>query len=350
MEQDELRPPTEKSAREAGLRYVNGDTPGITRKRWGRGFTYLDPRGNHITDETDRQHLNELAIPPAWTEVWICPDDNCHILATGRDDRGRKQYIYHPKWREVRDESKFYRMIAFGEALPGLRARVEQDLALPDLPREKVLAAVIKLLDTTLIRVGNREYASRNDHYGLTTLRDRHVEISGTKIRFDFMGKSGKEIVVEIADKRLARIVKACRDVPGQHLFQYLDEEENRHAIDSGDANDYLREITGADFTAKDFRTWGGTVFAIATLREFEPFEEDAVARKNVIEAVDAVAEQLGNTRAVCREYYIHPGVLECYENGTMIEYLEEDVEEVEGLHPEECEMLALLRTLDVGK
>ncbi|MDQ4075890.1 MAG: DNA topoisomerase IB, partial [Chloroflexota bacterium] len=244
MEIETLRPDPEESAKEAGLRYVSDDMPGIQRKRWGRGFTYIGLDGEHIKDAEERERLESLAIPPAWTEVWICSYPNGHILATGRDDKGRKQYIYHPKWREVRDETKFHRMIAFGEALPGLRAQVEEDMKRPGLPREKVIAAVVKLLETTLIRVGNREYAKNNKHYGLTTMRDRHVKISGATVHFEFTGKSGKEVVVEISDRRLANVVKASRDVPGYHLFQYIDEEGNRHEIGSDDVNEYLQSVT----------------------------------------------------------------------------------------------------------
>jgi DNA topoisomerase I len=341
--QEMLRPDPEQSAREAGLTYVSDEMPGIRRKRWGKGFTYLDPDGNRITDPEERARLHALAIPPAWTEVWICPDQDGHIQVTARDAKGRKQYRYHPRWREVRDEAKFYRVLAFGHALPALRQHVESDLRKRGLPREKVLATVVRLLETTMIRVGNKEYAQANGSFGLTTLRDRHVEISGAELQFEFRGKSGKKHRVSVKDRRLARIVKECRDVTGYHLFQYLDDDGQRQAVDSGDVNDYLREVTGQDFTAKDFRTWAGTVFACAMLRDCEPCESEAEAKRNIIKAIDAVAEQLGNTRAISRDYYIHPRVIECFTDGTLHDCLAA-IEEIDGLHPDECAIMTLLQ------
>jgi len=305
------------SARLAGLRYVNDDRPGIRRRRHGRGFSYHDAAGRPLRDRQDRLRIAALAVPPAWTDVWICPQPSGHLQATGRDARGRKQYRYHPDWRTVRDESKFGRMAAFGEALPRLRARVESDLALPGLPREKVLATVVRLLETTLIRVGNAEYARDNQSFGLTTLRSRHVDVAGATMRFRFRGKSGKEHSIAVADRRLARVVRACRELPGHEMFQYLDEAGERRAVDSADVNDYLRAATGEDFTAKDFRTWGGTVLALAALLRADSAEAEPAGRA-VIEAVKQVAAQLGNRPAICRKYYVHPAVIEAFLAGAL--------------------------------
>jgi DNA topoisomerase I len=307
-----------ESARAAGLRYLSDASPGIRRRRSGRGFSYVGPDGRPVRDKTTLARIRSLAIPPAYTDVWICPIPSGHLQATGRDARGRKQYRYHPKWREVRDETKFGRMVAFSDALPRLRQRVEDDLAKSGLPREKVLAAVVRLLECTGIRVGNEEYARTNRSFGLTTLRDHHVEISGATMRFEFRGKSGKTHRVALSDRRLARIVARCQAVPGAELFQYVDDEGARVAIGSGDVNDYLREITGEDFTAKDFRTWAGTLQAVAALEEFGPAESTREAKSTILRAIDQVAERLNNTRAVCRKYYVHPAVLERYEAGTL--------------------------------
>jgi DNA topoisomerase I len=312
-------PQSHEAAASAGLRYVTDSAPGIRRKRAGTGFTYIGPDGRRITDEKTLERIRKLVIPPAYTDVWICPSTNGHLQATGRDARGRKQYRYHPKWREVRDETKYARMLTFSEVLPKIRARVEADLRLPGLPREKVLATVVRLLECTNIRVGNDEYARANGSYGLTTLRDQHVEVSGGSLRFSFKGKSGKTHEVELSDRRLARIVQRCRDVPGEELFQYLDDDGNRQTIGSGDVNDYLREITGQEFTAKDFRTWAGTLLAVTALRELGPMDTDREAKAAIVKVVDRVAGQLNNTRAVCRKYYIHPTVLETYLVGTML-------------------------------
>jgi DNA topoisomerase I len=312
-------PQPHEAAASAGLRYVTDSAPGIRRKRAGTGFTYLGPDGRRITDEKTLERIRKLVIPPAYTDVWICPSPNGHLQATGRDARGRKQYRYHPKWREVRDQTKYARMLAFSEVLPKIRARVEADLRRPGLPREKVLATVVRLLECTNIRVGNDEYARANGSYGLTTLRDQHVEVSGGSLRFSFKGKSGKIHEMELSDRRLARIVQRCRDVPGEELFQYLDDNGNRQTIGSGDVNDYLREITGQEFTAKDFRTWAGTLLAVTALRELGPMHTDREAKAAIVKVVDRVAGQLNNTRAVCRKYYIHPTVLETYLAGTML-------------------------------
>jgi DNA topoisomerase I len=311
-----------ESAQAAGLRYVSDTQPGIRRKRAGKGFAYVGPDGKTIRDAKELARIRSLAIPPAYTEVWICPSSNGHIQATGRDARGRKQYRYHAKWREVRDETKFGRMLAFSQALPKIRSRLERDLSLPGLPREKVLATVVRLLECTCIRVGNDEYAKSNRSFGLTTLQDRHVEISGSNLRFEFRGKSGKMHKVDLTDRRLARIVERCQDLPGEDLFQFLDDDGVRQTIGSGDVNQYIREISGQEFTAKDFRTWAGTLLAIEALTRIGPFSTQRNAKSNVLKAVDEVAEQLNNTRAVCRKYYVHPAVLESYMDGKLLDHL----------------------------
>jgi DNA topoisomerase I len=335
-----------ESAQAAGLRYVSDTQPGIRRKRAGKGFVYLGPDGKTIRDAKELSRIKSLAIPPAYTDVWICTSPNGHIQATGRDARGRKQYRYHPKWREVRDETKFGRMLAFSEALPKIRARLEQDLSRPGLPREKVLATVVRLLECTCIRVGNDEYAKSNRSYGLTTLQDRHVEISGANLRFEFRGKSGKTHKVDLNDRRLARIVERCQDLPGEDLFQYLDDDGVRQTIGSGDVNDYIREISGQEFTAKDFRTWSGTLLAVAALSEAGAFTSQKQAKSNVLRAIDRVAEQLNNTRSVCRKYYVHPAVFETYLAGTMAEGLKNGTKETAkgDLAEEERSVVRLLR------
>jgi DNA topoisomerase I len=310
------------SAQAAGLRYVSDVTPGIRRRRAGTGFSYVGPDGRTIRDKPTLARIRSLAIPPAYTDVWICPIPNGHLQATGRDARGRKQYRYHPRWREVRDETKFGRMLAFSEALPRLRERLEEDLAKPGLPREKVLATIVRLLECTGIRVGNDEYARSNRSFGLTTLQDHHVEITGSKLRFEFRGKSGKTHRAALSDRQLARIVARCQALPGADLFQYEDDDGKRVAIGSGDVNDYLREITGEDFTAKDFRTWAGTLQAVAALEALGPAPSEREAKSAILKAIDQVAEQLNNTRAVCRKYYVHPAVLDTYQAGTLHEAL----------------------------
>lgn len=308
------------AATEAGLRYSQDSSPGIKRIRSGKGFRYLSPNGRPIHDRATLDRIKLLAIPPAWTHVWICPDEHGHLQATGRDDRGRKQYRYHPRWRTVRDESKFSRLIAFGKALPRIRARIRRDLKLPGLPREKVLATVVRLLETTLIRVGNEEYARQNGSYGLTTMRNHHARVRKDEIRFEFRGKSGIPHCITIRNPRLARIISHCQEIPGQELFQYLDEEGERHPIESADVNDYLRSVAGDEYTAKDFRTWAGTVLAVEALREAKPAKSRAAAKRNIVRAVKTVAHRLGNTAAVCRKCYIHPAVLDTYLDGSLPE------------------------------
>ncbi len=308
------------AAREAGLRYVNDDLPGIERRSAGKGVSYRDPAGKAVKDRETLARIKRLAIPPAWTDVWICPWPNGHIQATGRDARGRKQYRYHPEWSAVRDGAKFERMIAFGKALPRIRKRVAKDLKRRRLDREKVLAAVVRLLETTLVRVGNEEYAKQNRSFGLTTMRDRHVRISRGRLSFDFRGKSGKRHEIDLHDPRLAEIVRRAQELPGQDLFQYLDDDGEPQKIGSGDVNEYLRQIAGEEFSAKDFRTWAGTVLAAVALRELEKAETKAQTKKNLVQAVEAVAQRLGNTPAVCRKCYIHPVVMESYLDGLTIE------------------------------
>ena len=307
-------------ARDAGLRYVNDDSPGIRRVKRGRSFGYIDPEGRAIRDAETLARIKALAIPPAWTEVWICPRADGHIQATGRDDRGRKQYRYHARWRSVRDEAKYGRTLAFGRALAKIRRATERDLKLPGLPRRKVLAAVVRLLETTLIRIGNDEYARDNHSFGLTTMRDRHARVKGATVEFRFRGKSGINHTVSIDDRRLARVVGRCQELPGQELLQYLDDDGEIRDIGSDDVNEYLRAIAGEEFTAKDFRTWAGTVLAMIALQEFEAFDSQAQARKNIVRAIESVARRLGNTPSVCRKCYIHPGILDAYLDGTTLE------------------------------
>lgn len=308
------------TARAVGLRYVSDDRPGLGRKKRGEGFDYVDADGERISDEATLARIKSLAIPPAWTEVWICPTANGHLQATGRDAKGRKQYRYHPRWRSVRDETKYSRMIAFGKALPNLRRKVDEALSLPGLPREKVLATIVHLLEATMIRVGNEEYARTNRSYGLTTLRDKHVQISGSQLQFKFKGKSGVQHTTTLRDPRIARIVRRSRDLPGQELFQYIDENGERCSVDSSDVNDYLRSLTGEDFTAKDFRTWSGTMLAAFALQEFEQGDSVAQMKKNVVQAIESVAKKLGNTPAICRKCYVHPAVMEGYLDGSLLE------------------------------
>jgi DNA topoisomerase-1 len=336
------------AAKAAGLRYVHDDRPGIRREPVKDGFRYIDAKGEPVEDEATLKRIKSLAIPPAWTDVWICPQANGHLQATGRDARGRKQYRYHAKWRTVRDEVKYERMIRFGKALPQIRKEVDRALSLPGLPREKVLATIVYLLEATMMRIGNDEYARENKSYGLTTLRNRHVRIDGSEVEFRFRGKSGVYHDVKVHDRRLARIIQRTRDLPGQDLFEYLDDDGQPHTVNSADVNDYLHAITGEDYTAKDFRTWSGTVLAAMALQEFEKVDSDAQAKKNVVRAIETVSEKLGNTPSVCRKCYVHPAVLDAYMDGTMLEGLralaeEQLVEELQDLQPEEAAVLAML-------
>jgi DNA topoisomerase-1 len=307
-----------EDARSAGLRYVDDRMPGIRREPVRTGFRYVDPKGVPIEDEKELARIRSLAIPPAWTDVWICRWSNGHIQATGRDARGRKQYRYHAQWRNVRDEAKYGRLRSFGMALPAIRSRIDAALALPGLPREKILAVIVGLLQTTMMRVGNKEYARSNESFGMTTLRKKHVRVDGSEIRFEFRGKSGVQHSIRLHDRRLARIIQRTRDLPGQELFQYVDENGVRHTIESADVNEYLRELTGEDYTAKDFRTWSGTMLAAAILAEYGPAESGAQAKKNVVEAIAMVAKKLGNTPTICRKCYVHPGVVDAYMDGSL--------------------------------
>jgi DNA topoisomerase I len=338
------------SARLAGLHHVSDVEPGITRRRARGGFAYTHPDGRPVRERQELARIRSLALPPAWTEVWIAPDPLGHMQATGRDAKGRKQYRYHPLWRAVRDETKYNRMIAFAEALPRIRAGVDRDLRRPGLARERVLAAVVDLLDETYIRVGNEAYARENKSFGLTTLRNRHVTISGATLTFTFRGKSGKVHEIALRDGRLARIVQRLRDLPGQELFQYVDEAGERHSAGSADVNAYLREAAGDDFSAKDFRTWAGTVAATSALEELGPAQSAAEAKRNIVEAIKVAAAKLGNTPAICRSCYVHPGVLDAYEDGTLLaddHRLPPGAEAANGLRPEEARVLALLRRLE---
>lgn len=334
--------------RAAGLRYVSDHEPGLRRRKSGQGFTYLKPSGETCRDAATLERIRSLAIPPAWTDVWICSRANGHIQATGRDAKGRKQYRYHADFREARDSTKYEHMIQFARALPKIRTRVSKDMGKPGLSREKVLATIVHLLETTLIRVGNEDYAKENKSYGLTTLREPHVSVNGSELRFNFKGKSGKMWRLKIKDRRVAKIVRACQDLPGQQLFQYFDEAGEPQTVTSSDVNDYLREITGAEVTAKDFRTWAGTVLAALALQEFETIDSGAKTKKNVKAAIERVASRLGNTVTICRKCYVHPEIITTYLTGSLVEELTREVEselrhELEGLKSEEAAVLVLL-------
>lgn len=337
-----------EAAKAAGLRYVSDATPGIQRKRAGKHFSYVGRDGKPIRDEEQLKRIRSLGIPPAWKNVWICPNPRGHIQATGRDAKGRKQYRYHSKWREIRDETKYDRMMAFGKALPLIRERVEHDLKLSGLPREKVLATVVRLLDTTSIRIGNEEYARENGSFGLTTMRDTHVDVEGAKVEFRFRGKSGKDHTIDVKDRQLARIIKKFQALPGHELFQYFNEHDELHTIESDDVNTYLQQITGQEFTAKDFRTWAGTVTATCAFQDLGPCETQTQAKKNVVHAIETASKHLGNTPTICRKSYIHPEIIDAYLNGSLFKALKRDdeeavVEALHGLHPEEIAVLAFL-------
>lgn len=339
----------EEAAEEAGLRYVSDDRPGYTRKAKNGDFEYFDVDGKLIRDEQRLLRIGKLAIPPAWTSVWICPSANGHIQAIGRDARKRKQYRYHDRWREVRDENKYDRIVTFAEALPKIRRRIAKDIKLSGLQRNKVLATIVQLLERTFIRIGNEEYARENKSFGLTTMQDRHVDVRGARLRFRFRGKSGRDHEVDVTDRRIAGIVSKLQDLRGQDLFQYVDDENEVRDIKSQHVNDYLREITGEQFTAKDFRTWAGTVMAAIALESGGEFETKKQAKANIKRAIDAVAEMLGNTAAICRKCYIHPAVLENYLNGNFIEGLKQKngnaIAAGDDLRPAEIAVLKFLRS-----
>jgi DNA topoisomerase I len=339
----------QEAAQCAGLSYVSDDKPGISRRRSGKGFTY-NAGGTRVRDAATLQRIKALAIPPAWTDVWICPKVSGHIQATGRDAKGRKQYRYHPRFREIRESTKYHHMLAFAERLPAIRAKVQAHLALRGLPREKVLAAVVRLLEATLIRVGSDEYARSNKSYGLTTLKSGHVKVNGAALRFNFKGKSGKVWNLSLRDRRIAKVVRACQDLPEQELFAYVDEGGDARDITSTDVNVYLRQISGADITAKDFRTWHGTVLAALALQEFEKFDSQASAKRNIRDAIERVAARLGNTPTICRKCYIHPEIFASYAEGSLLLEIKEQVEaelreDLATLRPEEAAVLALLQT-----
>jgi len=337
------------AAKAANLRHVSDDAPGITRQKARQGFNYRDIHGELIADMETLGRIKSLAIPPAWTDVWICRSANGHIQATGRDARVRKQYRYHPRWRQTRDETKYGRMLMFSRALPRIRWRVEADLRRHGLPREKVVAAIVRLLELTLFRIGNSEYSKSNKSFGLTTLRHRHAIVEGGEIRLSFRGKSGVRHDGHLRDRRLARIVKNCRDLPGYELFQYLDAEGHRHAVDSADVNEYLREVSGEDITAKDFRTWAGTQLAAMALAHFSELDGETPANSSIVRAVEQVAKHLGNTAAVCRKCYIHPAVFDGYLDGTLVRTLAERTRSylkrnIAGMTAEEAAVTAFLR------
>lgn len=340
------------NARAVGLRYVDDHLPGITRKAGQNGFRYIDVKGTAIKDQPELTRIKSLTIPPAWTDVWICRWANGHIQATGRDAKGRKQYRYHVQWRSVRDDVKYGRMLRFGQALPAIRSKIDAALSLPGLPREKVLAAIVYLLQTTMMRIGNKEYARTNDSFGMTTLRKKHVRVDGTQIQFEFRGKSGIQHSIELHDRRLARIIKRTRELPGQELFQYEDADGQRHTIGSADVNDYLRELSGEDYTAKDFRTWAGTTLATIALRDIEMATSEAEGKKNIVRAIELVSKKLGNTPAVCRKCYVHPGVLGAYLDGslhTIAKAASSQAKQLESLEMHEAVVLALLKNLPQG-
>jgi len=343
------------AAESAGLVYVDDQSVGLSRHKSGKGWSYRDATGAKIRAKAVIERINRIGIPPAYTDVWICGDERGHIQATGRDAKGRKQYRYHERFREVRDSTKYEHMLTFAEVLPGIRERIDADMARRGLPREKVLATVVRLLETTMIRVGNADYAKQNKSYGLTTLNDRHVKVEGNELRFRFKGKSGKQWNLTLADRRVAKIVKQSQDLPGQHLFQYLDEDGEQCEVTSSDVNAYLREISGSDITAKDFRTWTGTVLAALALAEFEKFDSEAAAKKNVCAAIEKVSAKLGNTPAVCRRCYVHPEVIDSYMSQALVLEIEQQVERelrenVSGLRPEEALVLAFLQRRLSGK
>jgi DNA topoisomerase I len=337
------------AAESAGLRYVSDARPGIRRKKVGTGFSYARADGSKLIEKDVLERIKTLAIPPAWTQVWICPFTDGHIQATGRDAKGRKQYRYHPRFREVRESTKYEHVVSFADALPAIREKVQEHMALRGLPREKVLATVVHLLETTLIRVGNDDYAKQNNSYGLTTLKNRHVSVNGSEVRFRFTGKSGKQWSLRVRDRRIAKIIKACQELPGQELVQYVDEAGSCQDVTSGDVNDYLKEITGKDITAKDFRTWAGTVLAAMALNELESFDSAAQAKRHLRTAIEKVAGKLGNTQTICRKCYVHPEVLNSYMDGKLVLELKEKAEselrgDVQSFKPQEAAVLALLR------
>jgi DNA topoisomerase-1 len=337
------------AAESAGLRYVSDARPGIRRRKSGKSFTYTRADGSKLTEADVLRRIKALAIPPAWTDVWICPFTDGHMQATGRDAKGRKQYRYHPRFREMREGTKYEHVVQFAEALPAIRAKVREHMAMRGLPREKMLATVVHLLETTLIRVGNDEYAQQNNSYGLTTLKARHVAVDGNEVRFRFTGKSGKQWSLRVRDRRIAKIIRTCDELPGQELLQYLDENGKPQGVTSSDVNAYLKKITGSDITAKDFRTWAGTVLAAIALNEMKSFGSAAQAKRNLRAVIEKVAARLGNTPTICRKCYVHPEVLRSYLDGNLVLKIKSAVEielrdALPGLDAEEAAVLAMLR------
>ena len=334
-----------EAAQDAGLVYASDFEPGIRRARKGGGFAYFDPHGKPVTDPATLDRILNLAIPPAWKDVWICMRERGHLQVTGRDARGRKQNRYHARWHKIRDADKFARLLGFARALPRIRRRVTRDLGQPGLSREKVVATIVRLLEMTFARIGNEEYARQNGTFGLTTLRDRHVKFKGSTVRFLFRGKTGREVEIGVTNRRVASVVKRCEELPGQMLFQYIDPAGDRRTVTSDDVNQYLREVSGEDYTAKDFRTWGATVLAASALRELVGFESDTEAKHNVVAAIDSVARRLGHTRAVCRHSYVHPAVIDTYMEGSLESVLSlVDGRTHRNLKAEEAAVIALLK------
>ena len=346
-QQQPPNPESIEAAKDVGLLYVSHTSPGIHRRKSGKAFVYVDHSDKKIRDAKTLSRIKSLVIPPAWEDVWICASERGHIQAVGKDARGRRQYRYHPRFREGRDQAKYGHMLKFVKVLPKIRRRTRRDLGRKGMPREKVLAAIVRLLETTLIRVGNEQYAKENNSYGLTTLHNSHAKVNGATTTFRFRGKSGVQHEIDLQNKKLAKVVRQCQDLPGQELFGYLDDVGNAHDIKSDDVNAYLHEIAGDDFTAKDFRTWAGTVLAAQALQEFEQVDSEAARKKNVVKAVESVASRLGNTKAVCRKCYIHPEIIDSYMDGSLVEMLKEKAEAMlkpmRNLRPEEAAVLVLL-------
>jgi DNA topoisomerase-1 len=341
-------PDPHDAAESAGLLYVSDEEPGIRRKKTGSGFSYVTSQGSKVRDEKTLKRIRKLAIPPAWTDVWICAKPNGHLQATGRDARGRKQYRYHAAFRELRESTKYEHMVEFAKSLPAIRRTLAEHMACKGLPREKVLATIVHLLETTLIRVGNDSYAKENKSYGLTTLQNNHVEVNGARLKFQFKGKSGKTWRLQVKDRRIAKIVRACQDLPGQELFQYCDEDGVLRDVTSSDVNAYLKEISRRDITAKDFRTWHGTVLAAVALQEVQTFDSKAAFKKNVKSAIERVAARLGNTATICRKCYVHPEILQAYAEGDLLLQVKATIgdelrNDLPKLSPEEAAVLALL-------
>jgi DNA topoisomerase-1 len=336
------------AAETAGLTYVNDEEPGIRRKKVGKGFYYISSQGAKVEDQKELSRIRKLAVPPAWTDVWICANPNGHIQATGRDARGRKQYRYHAAFREVRESTKYEHMVELAKSLPAIRRKLAEHMALKGIPREKVLATIVHLLETTLIRVGNDSYAKENKSYGLTTLKNNHVAVNGAQLKFHFKGKSGKTWRLQVTNRRVAKVVRACQDLPGQELFQYMEDGGVLRDVTSADVNAYLKEITQRDITAKDFRTWHGTVLAALALQEVQTFDSKAAFKKNVKAAIERVASRLGNTATICRKCYVHPEILQAYAEGELMLQVKAGIEDElrndpPKLTPEEAAVLALL-------